>query len=178
MPSPTPPTYVTIDIETTGLNWATDHIIEIACIRTTHNRITDTYQTLVQPGYLITDHTTHLTGITNQMLTDAPRIDTILDTVTAFIGNSVIVGHNLAFDLNFLNCALIRHRRQPLRNKMIDTLAASRQLVTKTEVANYKLTTLTQHFGLSINAHRALADAYATTYLLHALFARAGINHR
>jgi DNA polymerase III subunit epsilon len=104
----------------------------------------------------------------------APRIDNVLPTLLEFIGDAVIVGHNVSFDLGFLRAALERAGHLRLSNPSIDTVALARRLV-RDEVPNCRLGTLAAHLRLDHQpSHRALDDALATGDLLHFLLERAG----
>jgi DNA polymerase-3 subunit epsilon len=114
-----------------------------------------------------------MAGITDRMVAAAPRIDTVLPTLQEFVGDAVIVGHNVGFDLGFLNAALRRSGREPFTNTVVDTLGLARRLV-RDEVPNCRLGTLADHLRLTTRpTHRALDDAMATTELLHLLLERA-----
>ena len=132
-----------------------------------------TFQTLVNPGAAIPPEITVLTGITQAMVMPAPRIETVLPSLLEFVGDAVVVGHNVRFDLGFLRAALRRAERPPLTNPSVDTCALARRLV-RDEVPNCKLGTLSSRFRLDHRpSHRALDDALATADLLHILLERA-----
>ncbi|MFM8383308.1 MAG: DEDD exonuclease domain-containing protein, partial [Actinomycetota bacterium] len=132
-----------------------------------------TFQTLVNPGCPIPPFITILTGITEAMVIPAPRIESLLGSLTHFIGDAVIVAHNARFDVSFLNAALVRDGRDPLDNPVVDTVPLARRLV-RDEVRDCKLGTLSAHFRLPHQpSHRALDDALATGDLLHLLIERA-----
>lgn len=165
-------TFCVIDFETTGSSAATDTITEIGAVRIRAGEQLATLQTLVNPGCAIPPTITVLTGISEAMVTRAPRIESVLGTLVDFIGDSVIVGHNLRFDMAFLQAALQRDGREPLRNLTVDTLGLARRLM-RDEVANCKLGTLAAYCGLPHRpTHRALDDALATGDLLHVLIDR------
>ena len=108
------------------------------------------------------------------MVMPAPRIEAVLPSLLEFIGDAVIVGHNIRFDLSFVQAALERDQRPKLTNRAVDTVALARRLV-RNEVPNCKLGTLAQHLRLNHKpSHRALDDALATGDLLHLLIERAG----
>jgi DNA polymerase-3 subunit epsilon len=116
---------------------------------------------------------TMLTGITESMVMPAPPIEAVLPTLVEFIGDAVLVGHNLRFDTSFLDAALVRTERPRLANRRVDTAALARRLV-RDEVPNCKLGTLADRFRLAHQpSHRALDDALATGDLLHVLLERA-----
>jgi DNA polymerase-3 subunit epsilon len=114
-----------------------------------------------------------LTGITDAMLVPAPPLGAVLPTLVEFIGGAVLVGHNVRFDVGFLDAALDADERPVIGLHRIDTLALARKLL-KEDVDNCRLATLAERFGLDNQpSHRALADALATVDLLHVLLERA-----
>jgi DNA polymerase-3 subunit epsilon len=167
-------TFCVLDLETTGGSAANCEITEIGAVRHRGGELLGSFQSLVDPGLPIPPSITVLTGITHAMVIDAPMIDSILPTFLEFIGNAVIVGHNVRFDLSFLNAAAIRHGYGRLENQWVDTAALARRLV-RTEVRNLKLQTLAAHFRSPVKpVHRALDDAQATAHVLHGLLERVG----
>lgn len=166
-------TFCVIDFETTGGSAELDRITEIGAAKYRGGECIGTFQTLVNPGCGIPPFITILTGITEAMVMPAPRIEALLGTLRDFIGDSVIVAHNARFDLGFLNAAMIRDDRDPLTNKVIDTVPLARRLV-RSEVRDCKLGTLAAHFRFPHQpSHRALDDVLATGDLLHLLIERA-----
>ena len=167
-------TFCVVDLETTGGHRQNDMITEIGAVKMRGGQRLGTFQTLVNPGIRIPTEITVLTGITQTMIMRAPRIETVLPSLLEFIGESTIVGHNVSFDVGFLNAALERSGRPRLTGKPVDTLPLARRLV-RDEVPNCKLGTLADRFGLANRPnHRALDDALATGDLLHVLLERAG----
>src|SRR5690606_19642172 len=117
---------------------------------------------------------TVLTGITQAMVMQAPPIEAVLPSLLEFIGDAVVVGHNLRFDLSFLDTAARRLGYPPVSNRTLDTVALARRLI-RSEVRNLKLSTLAAHFRSPVTpTHRALDDARATAYVLWGLLERAG----
>jgi DNA polymerase-3 subunit epsilon len=115
-----------------------------------------------------------LTGITEAMVARAPRLHQVLPSLLEFVGDAVVVGHNVRFDVGFLQAALEREGRPPLANPTVDTVALARRLL-RDEVPNCRLGTLAQQLRLPHRpTHRALDDALATADLLHVLLERAG----
>ncbi|MFZ9539932.1 MAG: DEDD exonuclease domain-containing protein [Ilumatobacteraceae bacterium] len=166
-------TFCVIDFETTGGSADDDRITEVGAVKYRGGECLGTFQTLVNPGVAIPPYITMLTGITEAMVFPAPRIESILGTLTHFIGDSVIVAHNSRFDMGFLNAALIRDDRDPLTNKVVDTVPLARRLV-GSEVPDCKLGTLASRLRLPHQpSHRALDDALTTADLLHFLLERA-----
>lgn len=166
--------FCTLDLETTGGSAKTCEITEIGAVKHRGGEVVGTFQTLVDPGMPIPPSIVILTGITQAMVFDAPAIEAVFPTFLEFLGDSVIVGHNVRFDLSFLNAASTRLGYGKLANKHVDTRALARRLV-HPEVRNLKLKTLASHFRSPVKPnHRALEDAKATAHVFHALLERAG----
>jgi ATP-dependent DNA helicase DinG len=158
------PQMVAIDIETTGLDPARDAILEIAAVRFNGHRVEDEWSTLINPGKPVPPFITQLTGITNEMVRNAPPLHDVLQELVDFVGNDPVVGHNIRFDLSFLQ------RQNILKNNpVVDTyeLAA----IALPCNSRYNLGTLGITLGSIIpNSHRALDDARLTHAVLHALY--------
>lgn len=166
-------TFCVLDIETTGSDRGNDVITEIGVVKVRGGECLGTMATLVNPGKAIAPSVVVLTGITQAMVAGAPALERVLPTLQEFIGDAVIVGHNVGFDMGFINAALLRSDRQALGNTVIDTLPLARRLV-RDEVPDCRLSTLASRFRLDHKpTHRALDDALATTDLLHLLLERA-----
>ncbi|MFZ0494019.1 MAG: DEDD exonuclease domain-containing protein [Acidimicrobiia bacterium] len=163
-----------LDLETTGTAPDASGITEIGAVLYKGGEELGTFQTLVNPGQEIPPFITVLTGITHSMVVGAPKIDEALPTFLEFMGNAVIVGHNVRFDLSFLNAAATHLGYGRLCNRSVDTLGLARRLL-RGEVRNLKLDTLAAHFRSPHRpTHRALADAQATAWVLHRLLELAG----
>ena len=166
-------TFCVIDLETTGTDPARCAVTEVGAVKLRAGECLGTFQTLVNPGVPIPPTITVLTGITEAMVLPAPRIESVLPALVEFIGDAVVVGHNVRFDLGFLRAALERTGRPALTNPVVDTCALARRLV-RDEVANLRLGTLATQLRLDHRpSHRALDDALATGDLLHVLLERA-----
>ena len=166
-------TFCVLDFETTGGDPNTCTITEVGAVKVRAGERLGTFQTLVNPGRSIPPSITLLTGITESMVVQAPRIETVLPSLMEFLGDAVIVGHNVRFDMAFLQAALERSGRAPAANTTVDTVALARRLL-RDEVPNCKLATLAERFRLPHQpSHRALDDAEATADLLHLLVERA-----
>ena len=167
-------TFVVIDLETTGGSAADCAITEVGAVKLRGGECLGTYQTLVDPGCAIPPEITMITGITQAMVMRAPRMEAVMPSLLEFIGDAVVVGHNIRFDLGFLDAELARQGRPRLPHRSIDTLALARRLL-RDEVPNCKLGTLADRLRLAHTpSHRALDDALATGDLLHLLLERAG----
>jgi len=167
-------TFVVIDLETTGASPDSCAVTEVGALKLRAGECLGTLETLVNPGVPIPPEITYLTGITESMVLPAPTIEAVLPPLLEFIGGAVIVGHNVRFDLSFLNAALRRNGYAALANLWVDTCALARRLV-REEVPNCRLGTLAAHFRTARRPnHRAFDDAAATAELLHCLLERAG----
>ncbi len=165
--------FCVIDLETTGASPTACAITEIAASRYEGGVCTGTFATLVNPGVPIPPEITYLTGITEDMVGPAPTIDSVLPALIEFVRDDVIVGHNVRFDLGFINAALVSRNYERLSNRSIDTLRLARRLL-RDDSPNCKLGTLAEHLGLAHQpSHRALSDVRATADLLHFILERA-----
>ncbi|MTV26222.1 DEDD exonuclease domain-containing protein [Nitriliruptoraceae bacterium ZYF776] len=166
-------TFVVLDLETTGLSTEHDRITEIGAVKVRGGEVLGELQTLLHPGRPIPAAVTAVTGISDRMVCDAPRIDAALPMLTQFLGDAVLVAHNAAFDVGFLRAAHARRgdRFEPL---VVDTAHLARRLL-RDEVRDRRLATLARHLrSRVVPDHRALTDARATVDVLHGLIERAG----
>ena len=157
--------YAIIDFETTGLSPASgDRITEVAVAVVEEDKIVDQFQSIVNTGTYISSEITRLTGITNQMTSEAPNASTVIPNLIKFVGSSYLVSHNASFDGKFWNSEVSRLGFGE-RDDFICTLLLSRRLYQKSP--NLKLITLAEYHKISFqgNAHRALADALVTAEL-------------
>ncbi|MCU1372292.1 MAG: exonuclease, polymerase epsilon subunit family [Ilumatobacteraceae bacterium] len=165
--------FCVLDLETTGGTAADGGITEIGAVKVCGGERLATFRTFVNPGHSIPLQITRLTGISESMVAGAPPPDEVLPTFLEFLGDAVIVGHNVRYDLGYLNAAMERSGRPKLANRVLDTLRLARRLV-RDEVPNCRLGTLADRFRLPNRpSHRALDDALATGDLLHLLIERA-----
>ncbi len=149
--------YVAFDLETTGLYARRDKIIEIGAVRMKDGVEIDRFQTFVDPGQPLEKRTVDLTGITDDMLRGAPKIEEVLPKFLDFVGGSVLVAHNADFDTTFIRWAC---RQQEIAYDLtsVDTLTISQNLLTT--LSKFTLDTVAKHFGLEdFNHHRAGDDA-------------------
>ena len=157
------PSIVAIDIETTGLDAQKDAIIEIAAVRFNGHRVEAEWSKLINPGRPIPRMITQLTGISDEMVRNAPPINAVLQELSDFVGNDPVLGHNVRFDLSFL-----QRQKILLYNPVVDTyeLAA----IALPGNSRYNLGTLGLTLGILIpNSHRALDDARLTQAVYHSL---------
>jgi ATP-dependent DNA helicase DinG len=164
--------FTAIDIETTGLDFKTCEIIEVSAVKFANNTAGTTFSSLVKPRHGLPKQIQFLTHIDPGDLANAPAVNSVLAELEKFLGDSVLVGHNVEFDLGFINHYLVKSGGMPLSNKYWDTSELAR--VYFPFVNDHKLGTMTKHFGIKLeNAHRALADATATGYLMLAITSHA-----
>jgi len=147
---------VSLDIETTGLDAENDSIIEIGAVKFNERRVEDEFSTLINPGRPIPPFITQLTGITDQMVREAPMIREVLPKIQDFVGDIPILGHNVNFDVSFFR----RHRLFGL-NDLLDTYELASVILPT--ASRYNLGALGQILGILLPAtHRALDDARVT----------------
>lgn len=154
-----PDSYTVIDLETTGLSPDWDFIIELAAIKVVDGQITDQFSSIVntESGIHLDDFITELTGISQEMVDSAPLIGSVLPEYLKFIGNDIVVGHNVNFDINFLYDKCMNYINLPFANDYIDTLRLSRRI--HPEFSHHRLSDLSDRYGLDYSsAHRPLAD--------------------
>lgn len=167
-------TFVVVDLETTGTAPGHCRIIEVGAARFRGGQCLGTFQTFVNPGCEIPPFIAVLTGITEAQVAPAPPIGEVLPSLLEFVGDAVLVGHNLPFDTSFLDCALAATGRPVLGHLRVDTLALARRLVAD-EVPNLRLSSLAELFRAGIPpTHRALDDVLATADVFHGLLERLG----
>src|SRR5215207_7772893 len=155
---------VTIDIETTGLNEERDAIIEIGAIRFKGRRVEDEWSSLINPNRHIPEFISGLTGISDAEVRNAPRFPAVAAALGAFVGDAPIIGHNVRFDLGFLQRAgLFQY------NEVIDTYELASVLMPT--ASRYNLGALGKQLGILLPAtHRALDDARVTMAAFNRLF--------
>lgn len=167
-----PDDFCVVDLETTGLSPDYDDIIEISALRVRGGQVVDSFSTLVKPlvssffdlikiPRKIDAEITSLTGITNKMLASAPTLDKVLPTACDFIGNDVLVGSNVGFDVNFLYDAVLSIQEGYFSNDYIDTVRIARRVFP--ELTHHRLCDIAEAVGVSPKRyHRALDDCQTT----------------
>lgn len=148
--------FVAIDLETTGLSPYDNKIIELGAVRYRDGKPVDQYNTLINPGVHIPERITEITGIDDDMVSKAPYIDDELDRIMEFIGNDVILGHNVIFDYTFIAGALAGHSIE-YSAEAIDTLKFAKKVLSANESKN--LEHLCEMFDIVTIHHRAYEDA-------------------
>lgn len=152
-----PSDYTVIDIETNGLITGRCEIIEVSALKVRNELIVDGFSTLIKPTQSIGWFITRLTGITNEMVQNAPDIVSVMEDFYRFIGADILIGHNVNFDINFLYDNLYLHNGLILDNPFVDTLRLARKILPF--LPNHKQTTVAQYYGITTDgAHRALRD--------------------
>lgn len=159
--------YVLIDLETTGLSAKEDKIIEIGAIKYADGRMTGRLETFVNPGIRIPERITKVTGITDDMVKDAPYIEEVIDKLLSFTKGQVIIGHNIMFDYAFIKQSAVNNKLE-FDERIIDTLKLARKFLP--EVEKKSLDYLCAYFGIEDkNHHRAINDAQAAGKLYEIL---------
>ena len=154
--------YVILDVETTGLNAYRDKIIQISAIKyDAHGKVLDRYNTYVNPGISIPASASAVNHITDDLVSGAPYAEEIADEFLAFVGNNVVVGYNVTFDLKFLNSTF---GGAFLGRQYIDALSIARQCFA---LSNYRLETVAASAGFrSSSFHNSLVDCEAVAAVL------------
>lgn len=154
--------YVVIDVETTGLDCDKSEILELGAIRVIDHEITDTFSALVWPEQPIPSEITALTGITQDAVSvQGAALQPLLEQFWTFVGQSLVIGHNLDFDLAFLKKASVRFGLSLPNVPIRDTRKLARRKLR--DLADYRLSTLAAYFGVEYaQQHRALPDCIAT----------------
>lgn len=157
--------FVVFDLETTGAKAPPCRITEIGAFRISRGAVVDEFHTLVNPETPIPRFITGLTGISDEMVKDAPVFRDVADRLLDFIGDSVLVAHNSRFDMAFLNYEIGRiYQEYRLKNRSLCTVQLSRRLLP--DIQNHKLNTVAQYFSIDlVNHHRARDDAHATAHI-------------
>ncbi|WP_353847354.1 MULTISPECIES: PolC-type DNA polymerase III [Clostridium] len=159
--------YIAIDLETTGLEAKLEKITEIAALKVIQGVITDRLVTLVNPKRKLEERITELTGITDEMLADAPDIGDIIEAVIDFCGDLPLLGHHIIFDYGFLKRAAV-NSRLIFEKEGIDTLALCRLFMPGDAKRNLSSACAFYEIPLSA-AHRAESDAEASHQLYQKL---------
>ena len=150
--------YVVFDLETTGTSCVYDEVIEISAVKVQDGQVVEEFSTLVNPQTPIPFEATDVNGITDKMVADAPTFDKALTDFLEFVGDMVLVGHNIqSFDMKFICRDAVKFFGKTIGNDYIDTLPLARIYVS--ELRHHTLTDLAHHYGIkTTGAHRALHD--------------------
>lgn len=158
-----PSDYTVIDIETTGLSPECDSILELAAVKVRNNCVVGEFSSLVREydGIILNGFITSLTGISQKMIDNAPYTEDTLKYYLEFLGDDILLGHNVSFDVNFIYDNAERFYDCPLRNDFIDTMRIDRKLYK--EEKHHRLCDISERFHIDYtHAHRASVDCYIT----------------
>ena len=181
-----PDDFIVVDIETTGLSPNYDSIIEISALKVQNNSLVDQFSSLVKPlervfpifpsdgkeylydedgtpFYYVCDFISNLTGITNKMLDEASTLESVLLNFVPFVGNSIVVGHNVNFDINFLKVNIFELLNKDFENEYIDTMRIARKLFKNEK--HHRLKDIINYLGVPADktkTHRGLYDCEIT----------------
>ncbi|WP_373738979.1 PolC-type DNA polymerase III [Jeotgalibaca porci] len=157
-------TYVVFDVETTGLSAVYDKIIELAAVKMYKGNVIDTFEAFINPGVPLSQLIINLTGITDNMLKDAPSEAAVIPKFKEFCEDAILVAHNASFDMGFINKAYEHVGLPEAHNPVIDTLVLSRFL--HPQLKSHRLNTLAKRYNVSLEQHhRAVFDAETTGHL-------------
>ena len=159
---------VIVDCETTGLDPDLDRIIDIAVLRVRRGRPVALFHRRVRPGVPVPAPIAEMTGITDAEVSGAPSVHEILPDLVSFLGDDTLVGHNVAFDIAFIDAAVTASGslpRPPVAS--LCTAESARALIPRHKVGRYRLGTLADVLGLEHRPrHRSVEDVFATFDLL------------
>ncbi len=159
-------TYVSIDLETTGLQPKTDKIIEIGAVKVRCGQPAGTFQTFVNPGRIVNEQVVELTRIRQEEVDHAPYMEEILPGLLCFLEDLPLLGHRVLFDYAFLKKAAV-NAGHPFEKQGMDTLRIARRFLPQLE--HRTLEYLCTYYGIPHQAHRAYEDAQATSRLYQVL---------
>ncbi|MCK9575021.1 MAG: exonuclease domain-containing protein [Clostridia bacterium] len=158
---------VVLDVETTGLNYEIDTIIEIGAVKMIKGEIVESFSSLIYPERKLSEEIIQITGIIDSDLAGKPLINQVIPDFFKFCENCVIVGHNLPFDYSFIETAA-KKTGYHFAHKQFDTLILARTFIRG--LKNYRLKTIAEYLKVSLdNAHRATNDALATAQVFSKL---------
>lgn len=156
--------YVAFDLETTGLSAVTDKIIELSAVKMQLGNVIEKFSEYINPGFPLSDFTTKLTSITDTMVAHADTEENIINRFRQWAGDAVLIGHNVTFDVGFMNAAYTRYNQEIIANPVIDTLPFVRWLYP--DYKSYRLGTIAKRFNINLEqAHRAIFDAETTGHI-------------
>lgn len=159
--------FVAFDLETTGILPGVDRIVEIGAVRFIDGQIDAVFSTLVDPRVSMPEAASRVNGITDEMLKGKPTIDRLLEPLTDFCANDILVAHNAAFDTQFLTADIKKLESRAPKGSILDTYGMAKRILPG--LPNYKLGTLVQHLNIPAGGfHRAEEDAsYCGRLFLH-----------
>ncbi len=153
--------YTVVDLETTGFSPQYDEIIEIAALKVRNGKIVKEYHQLINPKREVNSFIVGLTGITTSLLCNKPTLDEVIDDFLEFLGNDVIVGHNVSFDINFIYDNVKELRGKEFTNSYINTVRLSKKL--HPDLRHHTLYNIAEYYNFDpYDEHRALSDCEVT----------------
>ncbi|MGY3742437.1 PolC-type DNA polymerase III [Leuconostoc inhae] len=168
--------YVAFDLETTGLSAVTDKIIELSAVKMQLGNVIEKFSEYINPGFPLSDFTTKLTSITDTMVAHTDTEENIINRFRQWAGEAVLIGHNVTFDIGFMNAAYARYSQAAITNPVIDTLPFTRWLYP--DYKSYRLGTIAKRFSINLEqAHRAIFDAETTGHIAWRLIKEANIRY-
>ncbi|MGB6129850.1 MAG: PolC-type DNA polymerase III [Psychrilyobacter sp.] len=157
-------TYIVFDIETTGFDPHNDEVTEIGAVKLKGTKIIDRFSTFVNPNKPIPENIVKLTGITDELVADAPQIEEVLPKFLEFSKDATMVAHNAKFDIGFIQTKLKSRLDQNYDPAVIDTLLWGRNILK--DLKRHNLKAMAKHLGVELdNHHRAVDDAEATAHI-------------
>ncbi len=163
--------YIVLDIETTGFSAQNDDIIEIAMIKFENGEHTSSYKTFINPCCRIPERITELTGICDTDVIEAPTIRNVIRDIASFMEDFIIVGHNVTFDLSFIQIAYYKSLKMEKSFQYVDTLSIARNVFP--EYVSHKLEFLKEKLNIAEGiSHRAMNDVLCTNRLLNSCLSR------
>jgi predicted DnaQ family exonuclease/DinG family helicase len=157
--------FVALDIETTGFDFVDEEIIEIGAVKYLKGKETDRYSVFIKPHKPVPQFIKQLTHITDKQLAGGMQLNEAINGLKAFAGDHILLCHNAAFDVGFINAKCDQLKIAPLLNRILDTLELSR--IYLPFIPNHQLGTVAEYFSIDLsNAHRAIFDAQATGEIL------------
>ncbi|KRL99413.1 PolC-type DNA polymerase III [Liquorilactobacillus satsumensis] len=164
--------YVVFDTETTGLSARFDKVIELAAVKMQHGAVLDRFDEFIDPGHPLSRTTTELTSITDAMVRGSKSEKEVFELFQEFCQDSIIVGHNATFDVDFMNTGYQRQGLPLIANPWIDTLPFARFLYP--QLKGFRLNRLAKMLNVELeHHHRAIYDAEATGYIYFAMLKEA-----
>lgn len=158
--------YICLDMEATGLSPRNDRIIEIGAIKVIEGKETEVFSTFVNPGRKLDERITELTGITDDDLTDAPYVSEIIGKFVEFCDDLPLLGHHVISDFAIIKQAAVNNKLE-FEKEAVDTLRIARAC--HPELPSKRLGDICAHYGIELQAHRAINDARATNELFNCL---------
>ncbi len=151
--------YVVFDIETTGLDLMSNGITEIGAVKIRNGKKVEQFTTLIKPDYHIDAKNEELTGISEEMVKNSPKISAVMPDFIKFIDKTILVAHNAQFDMGFIR-RFANAEEYEVKNRVLDTMNLARETVPSLKRVGLK--EVAEHFNVVFHHHRALSDAHAT----------------